>query len=163
MAEDDKDIKRLLMVSSETFDEHTKRIGALLTKAQDKFERDYTSYAAVVGSALMAFAGVLAWFGKSESFAIVVALSGASILVVGLLLRHISADKQVRQTKTLLEFERERSRFAQRSAVFQQLWLYGQPKNVSLEEIRFLLGEAPVSGHPNSQAKQITEKSTEED
>ena len=141
MAEENEDIKRLFGIASQTFDDHTKRISALLTKAQEKFENDYTSYAAVGGSAAIVFAGVLAWFGKSEGFAIVIAIIGAVLLLMGLILRHLSADKQVGHTKALLELERERSRFVQKSAVFQHLWLYGQPKNLTIEQVRFFLDE----------------------
>lgn len=55
MAEEYEDIKRLFRISSQTFDDHTKRISALLENAQEKFEHDYTSYAAVGGGVLIVF------------------------------------------------------------------------------------------------------------
>jgi len=167
MAEEDDDIKRLFGISSQTFDDHTKRISALLEKAQEKFEHDYTSYAAVGGSAMIVFSGLLAWFGKSESFAIVVAVIGALLFLIGLILRHLSADKQVGHTKALLELERERSRFVQKSAVFQHLWLYGQPKNLTIEQVRFFLDEGSMSATQPSPsvppARQIAEKVSDDE
>jgi hypothetical protein len=130
----------------------------LLEKAQEKFEHDYTSYAAVGGSVLIVFSGVLGWFGKSEKIAIVVAAIGALLLILGLILRHLSADKQVGHTKALLELERERSRFVQKSAVFEHLWLYGQPKNLTIEQVRFFLDDGAMSVTQSSSPSSAPEK-----
>lgn len=146
---DDDDIKRLFHSSSETFDEHSKRIGTLLSKAQEKFEHDYTSYSAVVGTALIVSAGVLVWVGKAESFCIVLSCIGALVLIAALVLRHMSADRQAKHTQTMLDLERERARFAQHSAILQHMWLYGPPKNLTPDQLRLLLGDSgPVNSPP---------------
>jgi hypothetical protein len=139
------------MISSQTFEAHTKRIGELLTKAQEKFDNDHTSFTAVLGSALIVFAAILAWFNKVPSFEIAAVVIGAILLVLGLILRHMSADKQIRNTEALLALERERTRFAQRSAVFEHLWLHGQPKNMTADQLRFFLGDStmPARNEPS--------------
>jgi len=73
-------------------------------------------------------------------------------------LRHLSADKQVGHTKALLELERERSRFVQKSAVFEHLWLYGQPKNLTIEQVRFFLDEGAMSATQSSSPSSAPEK-----
>ena len=148
---DDEDIKRLFGSSSQAFDEHSKRIGTLLSKAQDKFEHDYTSYSAVAGTCLIVLAVVLAWLGKAESFSIVLSCIGGLVLVIALVLRHISADRQAKHTQTMLNLERERASFAQRSAILQHMWLYGPPKNLTTDQLRFMLGDnTPITSAPQS-------------
>ncbi len=139
--DDDQEIKNLLRITSQSFEEQTKRIGQLLENAQEKFERDYTTFAAVLGTALLVAGAALAWFNKSEGFAIVLAIIGAVFFGIGLILRHLSADTQVKRTQALVELERERARYAQRFAVFQHLWLYGPPKDLTHDQIRFFLGD----------------------
>jgi hypothetical protein len=148
MAEErNKEIEALLGVSSRTFEEHTQRISELLSKAQEKFDKDYTSFAATLGSALIVFGAALAWFEKSTGLAIVAVVTGAVIVIIALILRHLSGDKQVNNTQAMFALERERSQFARKSAVFQHLWLYGQPKNLSAEQMRFFLGDSTMPIH----------------
>jgi hypothetical protein len=148
MSTEQDDIQRLLGASSETFQEHSKRVGELLEKVQRKFEKDYTSFTATLAVCMIAAGAALAWLDKSPAFAVTVAVLGGLFFALALVLRHMSANSQVANAKSIVELEKERSRIAMKSGLLQHLWLYGPPKNLQFDQIRFLLSDSETQRPP---------------
>jgi len=142
MSSEQDDLKHLLGASSEAFQEHSKRVGEVLEKVQKKFEKDYTSFTATAAICMIAGGAALAWFDKSAAFAVTVAVLGGLFFVLALVLRHMSANSQVAHAKSIVELEKERSRIVMKSGLLQHMWLYGPPKNLQFDQIRFLLGDS---------------------
>jgi len=148
MSNENDDLKHMLGASSSAFEEHSKRVGEILEKAQTKFEKDYTSFTAVAAVCMIAAGAVLAWFDKSSAFAVTVAALGGLFFALALVLRHMSANSQVEHAKSIVELEKERSKIALKSRLLQHMWLYGPPKNLQFDQIRFLLGDSESQRRP---------------
>jgi hypothetical protein len=136
-------ISSILREAAEGFEKQARMVEGLLKNAQDKFKRDYTGTTAAVGILLIGASTYLALSGKVETFATAGLVSGALILVAAVIMRHRSAESQVRNGEKLLVLEQERARFTQRSFVAQQIWLHGLPEGTPLAQIQILLGDRP--------------------
>lgn len=150
-------ISSILREAAEGFEKQAKMVESLLQNAQDKFKRDYTGTTAAVGILLIAASMYLALSGKVETFATAGLVSGTFILAAALVMRHRSAESQVRNGEKLLALEQERARFTQRSFVAQQIWLHGLPEGTPLAQIQILLGDRPSMGS-DSESQALTWK-----
>src|SRR4051794_28664293 len=103
-------ISTILREVSANFEKQAKAVETLLNSAQEKFRRDYTATTAGVGISLISVSIYLALFGKSIPFATGALITGAVLLVSALVLRHKSADSQVRNGEKILALEQERAR-----------------------------------------------------
>lgn len=157
MSDTDWRISSLLHQVAESFDKQAKAAEGIIQTAQRKFERDYTGTTAGVGIVIIAASVYLAMFGKSEVFSTAGLVTGAIILICALIMRHKSAESQIRNSEKLFTLEQERARFAQRSFVAQQVWMHGLPEGTPLAQLQILLGDAPTLPR-DSDAGQLTWK-----
>jgi hypothetical protein len=135
-------IGSLLSETSERFKEHAGRIDAILDNARSKFEKDHTGTTAGAGILMLVAAIALAALDKAATFASIAAIVGGVLLLTALILRHRGAETQVRYGQTMIELERERASFMQKSAVLQHIWLHGLPEGTPLAQIQILLGDS---------------------
>lgn len=135
----------LVRTASEQFEAHSKKIENLLSAAQEKFSKDHTGATAGVGILMIAASFVLMWFDRPVAFSITALVLGTATLGVALLLRHRSAEKQITYSRTMMDLERERARFAQKQAVLSHVWLHGVPEGTSLAQLQILLGDSPTA------------------
>jgi hypothetical protein len=138
---DDSDTKKLLGRVADELEEHGKRVGSLLYRAQKQFEEDYAKYTAVAGSAFIVASIVLSFYGRSDAFCITIAVIGVLLFIVGLVLRHFAISEQLKQVQTLLELERQSSRAARDAEIFRD-WSYnGIPTEDSLARLLPLVSD----------------------
>lgn len=123
----DDSIKALFGESVQAFEEHSKRIEALLDRANAKFDNDHTGFSAAVGVGLIVASIVLAFFGRAETLTIILAVLGGLLFLAALLLRFLAADRQAKHAELQIVLERERARLAVRISVLRHMWLYDQP------------------------------------
>lgn len=135
-----KEIGGLLREASQQFEEVGKRVESILDAARVKFEKDFSSTTAAAGVVLLGASAALAAFDKSATVA-AIGLGGGVLLVLGaLIMRQRTGESQLVHARTLIELEKERARFAQQSAVLQDVWLHGLPQGTSLALIEAILG-----------------------
>jgi len=135
-----KEIGGLLHEASQQFEAAGKRVEAILDAARLKFEKDFSSTTAAAGVVLLGASAALAAFDKSPTVA-AIGVAGGVLLVIGaLVMRQRTGESQLAHARTLIELEKERARFAQQSAVLQDVWLHGLPQGTSLALVEALLG-----------------------
>jgi hypothetical protein len=137
-------ISNLLRETSAGLKEHAERTNRILENARKKFERDHTGTTAGVGIMLIVVAIALVLLDKATTFASVGTIVGGVLLLSALLLRHRSAETQVRYGQAMIELERERARFVQKSALLEHIWLHGLPEGTPLAQIQILLGDSSM-------------------
>lgn len=135
-------INRLLRESVEQFEKHWQRVQSILDVAGLKFEKDYTGTTAAAGIVLMFASSALIYLDRSPLAGSVGITGGVVLVVAALVLRHRSGESQVKHAQRMIELERERARFAQRSAILDHIWLYGLPEGTPLAQIQILLGDS---------------------
>jgi hypothetical protein len=134
-------LNSLLRETSEQFDEHSKRVEAILDAACEKFEKDFTGMTAATGTVIALAALGLAVLDRATVVAAVGLITGVVLLLAALVARQRSGEGQLKHARTILELEKERATFAQKSAVLRELWLHGPPQGASLAEIQLFLVE----------------------
>ena len=134
-------ISSLLRESCEQFEQHAKRIESILDAAREKFEKDFSSTTAGTGLTLLVASVALAVIGKAVTVSTAGVVGGVVLIVAALFVRHRTGESQLEHARTLVDLERERARFAQKSAILQHIWLYGLPEGTPLAQIQILLGE----------------------
>lgn len=138
----------LMGEAAQSFEEQSKRIENILSKAQRLFERDFSTAAAGLGAICTVTGAILGWFEKP-------AIVSASLIIGGILLVMISMWNRSRNalslsssSKMFLEIEKERANVANRSIVLKHVWLYGLPPGVSGSDIGSLLGNQEIKSLP---------------
>ncbi len=143
MAEKDGEFGYLLSKTADKFEEHSKRISDILNGARENFTKDYTGTTGAIGILCLIGSLGLAFLGKSEIFSVSCAVCGTLLIVLAVIFRHRSGESQIKYAQTMVDLERERVRFAQRSAVLQHIWFHGLPEGTPLAQIQLLLGDKP--------------------
>ena len=136
----------LIRAAGEQFETHSKKIEDLLSRAQDRFEKDHTSVCGGVGIVMIIASFAFATIGKDLTFCATGLALGVGVLCLALILRNRATEKQIQYTHTLMDLERERARFAQKQAVLSHIWIYGVPDGTPLAQIQVLLGDNPNVG-----------------
>jgi hypothetical protein len=145
MEKTDWRISSLLHDSVTQYEQHAKRVEAILDVARLKFDKDHTGTTGAVGILLIAASIALAVFGKGALISAAGVAGGTLLMIAALILRHRAGESQLKHARTMVELERERAGFAQRSAVLQHIWLYGLPEGTPLAQIQLLLGDTSPS------------------
>lgn len=137
--------------SAEQFKEHSDRIGKILDRAQNMFERDHSSTVGTIGIALVLGALGLAFWKEQWILSGISMVKGGALLAVALVTRHKSGTSQLKYADTLVKLERERARFEQRTALLKHIWLYVLPEGTPLAQIQILLGDTPNPPPPSGE------------
>lgn len=144
MSDEDGRFGYLLRETAEKFDEHSKHISEILNSARENFTKDYTGTTGGIGIICLAASLALAFIGKSELTSVASSICGTILIILAVIFRHRSAESQIKYARTMVDLERERARFAQRSAVLQHIWLHGLPEGTPIAQIQLLLGDKPT-------------------
>ena len=158
MPENDGNFGYLLSKISDKFDEHSKRISEILNSARENFSKDYTGSTGAVGIVCILASLGLAFWGKSEFASIAGSICGTILIILAVIFRHKSAESQINYAKTMVDLERERARFAQKSAVLNHIWMHGLPEGTPIAQIQLLIGDKPTMANDGQvlRAKAIT-------
>lgn len=135
-------ISTLLHSSAERFEEHSKRVGKILDRAQEKFEKDHSSAVGSVGLVLLLGSMVIALWKEQWAVSGIGLVIGGILVIAALVIRHRSGVSQMKYAETMVNLEREHARFQQRSAMLQHIWLHGLPEGTPLSQIQLLLGDS---------------------
>lgn len=135
---------------------HRKSIDGLLSKIQERFERDYTKIAVSVGALMVIGGFVLIILTDQFSFALTAMVWGAIIQCFGLYIHRRLADAQVAYGNTLINLEVERAKCACRQIMLDHFIANGG----DAEQLRVLLGESGLN--VEAQPKRRREKHTVE-
>lgn len=138
-------LSSLLHETSKKYEEYGKRIEALLDTAQKKFQRDFTGTIGAIGIGSILGGFFTAWFGIEISFSITAIILGSGLLGLAGFLRYKVASEQINTSRIMVDLERERATFAQRSTVLGQVLLYGLPEGTPLAQLQVLLGDSPTN------------------
>ncbi|NLG84909.1 MAG: hypothetical protein GX493_09960 [Firmicutes bacterium] len=138
-------ISSLLHDTVKQFEEHSKRVESILDTARLKFEQDYTGTTAGAGLILLAASLCLAFLDKNPLITVVGITGGILLIISALFFRHRNGESQVKNAEQMIELERERALFAQRSAVLEHIWVYGLPEGTPLAQIQLLLGDSSAT------------------
>ena len=142
MTDTDWRISSLLSENSKRFEQYSQRVESILNLALEKFKKDYTNMTAAVGTIGFLGSFVILLLGKSPIVGTVTSITGSILIIASMILRYKSSKSQVEYAGTLIELERERSAFAQKSAILQHIWLYGLPEGTPLAQVAVLLGNS---------------------
>ena len=129
--------------SAEQFKEHSDRIGNILDRAQEMFEKDHSSTVGGVGIVLMLGALAFGFWKEQWILSGISMVTGGALLAIALVIRHKSGTSQLKYADTLVKLERERARFQQRTTLLNHIWLHGLPEGTPLAQIQILLGDPP--------------------
>ena len=153
--------------SAEQFKEHSDRIGKILDRAQEMFEKNHSSTVGGVGIVLMLGAMAFGFWKEQWILSGISMVTGGVLLAIALVIHHKSGTSQLKYADTLVKLERERSRFQQRTTLLNHIWLHGLPEGTPLAQIQILLGDSPSLPSPSggqSEWKALPlEKSTDEE
>lgn len=158
-----REIGSLLHEASQQFEQAGKRVESILDAARAKFEKDFSAMTAASGVVLAGASVALAAFDKSATVAGIGLVGGVLLIVAALVMRRYTGESQLRHARTQVELERERARFAQQSAVLQDVWLHGLPDGTSLAFVEAMLGTPlPRSGSPMTEQRTALPASADE-
>ena len=137
-------ISTLLREKAERHEEHSKEIGKILDRVQDKFEKDYFNVIGSIGAVLTTGGLPLALWKEQWILSGISIIMGSVLLIVAMLIRHMSGVSQAKYARTLADLERERAIFEQRTATLNHIRIYGMPEGTPLAQIQVLLGDSPT-------------------
>jgi len=143
-SEEDKKFSKLMYEHSKVLENYGQKADKLLRSIQKNFENDYTSFCVGFGSiAVIASVGLIA-FGKSETFAMMLLVTGFVAVISGVYLRRLSTKEKLEGLPKILEFEKEQARIQQKERIYSRLWLDGKPKGLSDEQFNLLLSDNSI-------------------